>query len=272
MTPSTLRVGYVIIDRFAISDPGAASAATSAVAVAQLREDLVRVLAEERRRGPDRGRRRRQLRTGGRPGGSRPGPGAPRSTVISRATRLGRGERGDDVVDRAGRDVRPAEGRQPVRGRRGSRTATASIGRRSARFVTRSPFVANRAVGGQARAAPIASHSRGHWRSLPTATASSPSAVANVSYGTMFGWALPIRPGARPPTNAFWAWLTSTASVLSSSDTSIRWPRLAGRSPARSPAEQPREDATGAEQPADDVADRDPDLDRLPAVLVGLRR
>ena len=70
----------------------------------------------------------------------------------------------------------------------------------------------------------MASHRRGHCRSLPTATTSSPSAVANASYGTRLGCALPIRPGATPPTNAFWAWLTSTASVDSSSDTSIRWP------------------------------------------------
>ena len=41
-----------------------------------------------------------------------------------------------------------------------------------------------------------------------------------------------MRCGARPPTNAFWAWLTSTASVDSSSDTSIRWPD-APVSPAR---------------------------------------
>ncbi len=59
---------------------------------------------------------------------------------------------------------------------------------------------------------------------LPTAIAISPSAVAKVSYGTMFGWALPRRPGERPVTNAFWAWLTSRASVEASSDTSTRWP------------------------------------------------
>ena len=59
----------------------------------------------------------------------------------------------------------------------------------------------------------------------PTATAISPSAVSNVSYGTMFGWALPRRPGATPETNAFWAWLTSAASVEARSEMSIRWPR-----------------------------------------------
>ena len=52
----------------------------------------------------------------------------------------------------------------------------------------------------------MASQNRGHCRSEPTATASSPSRVANVSYGTMFGWALPRRPATGPVTNAFCAW------------------------------------------------------------------
>src|ERR671914_621840 len=47
----------------------------------------------------------------------------------------------------------------------------------------------------------------------------------------MFGWALPWRSGSRPVTSAFWATLTSPASPLSSSGTSIRAP-----SPPCSPA------------------------------------
>ena len=65
----------------------------------------------------------------------------------------------------------------------------------------------------------------------------------------MFGWALPRRPGARPVTNAFWAWFTSTASVLSSSDTSIRWPRLPVRSPARSRPSSAARMLTAANRP-----------------------
>jgi hypothetical protein len=45
-------------------------------------------------------------------------------------------------------------------------------------------------------AAPIARRKRGNWRSLPTATAIYPSAVADVSYGTLFGCALPQRVAA----------------------------------------------------------------------------
>ncbi len=98
---------------------------------------------------------------------------------------------------------------------------SAISGRSASRWTTRSPFVAKRGSAASS-GVPIASQKRGHWRSDPTPTATSPSAVANVSYGTMFGWALPRRPGARPVTNAFWAWLTRTARVDPSSDTSTR--------------------------------------------------
>ena len=74
---------------------------------------------------------------------------------------------------------------------------SAISGRKVARAVTRSPFVANRGSSASS-GAPIAAQKRGHCRSDPTATTISPSLVANVSYGTMFGWALPRRPGARP--------------------------------------------------------------------------
>ena len=64
--------------------------------------------------------------------------------------------------------------------------------------------------------------------------AMAPSPVSNVSYGTMFGWAFPRRPGAAPPTNAFWAWLTRLASVAPRIDTSTRCPRPATALPSRS--------------------------------------
>jgi hypothetical protein len=127
-------------------------------------------------------------------------------------------------------------------------------------LATRSPFVANR--GSSARAgSPRARQNRGHCRSLPTATAIVPSAVSNVSYGTMFGWALPSRPGADPPTNAFWAWLTSAASVEPRSVRSIRCPPFPSRGVERG------EDRHGAVQPGQDVAERDADLRRAGAGL-----
>ena len=138
--------------------------------------------------------------------------------------RLRRGERRDDVVDRAGRDLGRVERRQPVGGRalakRAARSGPEHVAVRDAVAVRRR--TADRRRG---RGSPSASQNRGHCRSLPTATAIAPSAVSNVSYGTMFGWALPRRPGASPVTNAFWAWLTRTARVEPSSETSIRWPR-----------------------------------------------
>src|SRR5207244_4999016 len=91
------------------------------------------------------------------------------------------------------------------------------------RLVTPSLSVKKR-VSVASAAASRASQKRCHCRSEPTATAISPSAVANVSYGTMFGWALPPRPGDSPVANAFWAWLMSTASVDSRIETSIRCP------------------------------------------------
>ncbi len=111
--------------------------------------------------------------------------------------RLGRRERGDDVVDRPGRDLGRIERGQPG-GRRAARRSArpgsgaarrgARPGRRWSRTVDRRP----------APGSPSAAHSRGHCRSDPTATAIAPSAVSKVSYGTMFGWALPSRPGATP--------------------------------------------------------------------------
>ena len=52
----------------------------------------------------------------------------------------------------------------------------------------------------------------------------------------MLGCALPRLDGAAPVTKAFWAWLTSDASVEPRSETSIRWPPPTGSDvpPARS--------------------------------------
>ena len=139
-------------------------------------------------------------------------------------------------------------------------------GRNAARDATRSPFVAKRGSSASA-ASPIAAQNRGHCRSEPTATTIWPSLVANVSYGTMFGWALPRRPGDSPVVNAFCAWLTRTASVDASSDTSTRWPRTG---PVRATSQQRGQDPDRREQPAHDVADGHADLRRMPAVGVGV--
>ena len=124
-----------------------------------------------------------------------------------------------------------------------SRKRAARIGRSSVRRSTRSPFVAKRGSV-SSPGSPIAAHRRDHWRSDPTATASAPSAVLNVSYGTMFGCALPSRPGDTSDTNAFWAWLTRLARVAPRSEMSIRWPRpRPGPGPAARP---PRSRPTSA--------------------------
>ena len=195
------------------------------------------MLAEERRRRPDRGRRRRQLErrrdlaSAAEPRMRRPRPSRPAAHGEANAAATSLiGPAGISAASRA------ASHSAVVR----SAKRAASVGISSARFATRSPFVANR--GSSARAgSPSARQNRGHWRSLPTATAIVPSAVSNVSYGTMFGWALPSRPGDSPPTNAFWAWLTRAARVEPRSETSIRWPAPAAPSPrARAPTSAAR--------------------------------
>ena len=136
------------------------------------------MLAEERRGAPDRGRRRRQL--------ERHADLAERAEermvdldVHLAGPRLVRFERLEDVLDRAAGIS--AASRRSSQAAVGSPTNRAArIGRSSSRFATRSPFVAKRgsaasAVNAQRGAEPA------HWRSLPTATAIWPSAVANVS-------------------------------------------------------------------------------------------
>ena len=156
----------------------------------------------------------------------------------------------------------------PVGRRAGRRRPSARIGRSADRFSTRSPLVAKR--GSSARpGSPSAAHNRGHCRSDPTATAIAPSAVSNVSYGTMFGWALPSRPGALPDTNAFCAWLTRLASVAPRIETSTRWPAPAPGPASRSRPTSAPSNPTAPEQPGQDVADRHADLGRAAAVGVG---
>ena len=172
---------------------------------------------------PDRARRGVETRAGCRPGGGHRTPGArPRRTCPS-ARASGESNAVTTSAIGAERDLGRVERRGPVRrsvGQRAARRGSAAA-RRDARPGRRSWRSAGRRP---APAAPSAAQKRGHWRSDPTATASSPSAVAKVSYGTMFGWALPRRSAARPVTKAFWAWLTSTASVEPSRETSTRWP------------------------------------------------
>ena len=191
------------------------------------------------------------------------------STVMPERDGLRRRERRDDVVDRPGTGSRPRRGppaSRPVvrageeRGEdRAQLGSVARPGRRWSRSADRS------ASSGR----PSAAQSRGHCRSDPTATAIAPSAVSNVSYGTMFGWALPSRPGAAPVTNAFCAWLTRLARVAPRSETSTRWPRPAAGPASRSRPTSAAEDPDRPEHPGHDVADRDPDLGRLAAVGVG---
>ena len=85
--------------------------------VAELGEDLVRVLAEERRRRPDRGRRRATASNGGRPAVVRPSTGCSTLDRHLPGDRLARCEGRRDVVDRAGRDVGRVERREPLGGR-----------------------------------------------------------------------------------------------------------------------------------------------------------
>ena len=67
----------------------------------------------------------------------------------------------------------------------------------SSRCSTRSPFEAKRGSE-PSSGRPIVGPNFAHCRSLPTPIAMSPSDVANVSYGTMLGWALPRRFGRGP--------------------------------------------------------------------------
>ena len=143
-----------------------------------------------------------------------------------------------------------------------SRSAIAAAS--STRCSTRSPFVANRGSSASS-GGPSASQKRGHCRSDPTATAISPSAVANVSYGTMFGWALPRRPGA-----------PGDEGVLRLVDEDRKRRRqerdvdALAAPPARRDAasQEPCQDADGGEQAGHDVADRDADLRRVAAFRV----
>ena len=174
--------------------------------------------------------------------------------------RLGRRERLDDVVDRRARDLGRLE-----RGKPGRPVALGEA--RGEDRPQHCPVLDAVAVDGEARvrrpgpSARAPRRSRRHCRSEPTATAIAPSAVSNVSYGTMFGCAFPRRPGATPVTKAFCAWLTRLARVAPSSEMSIRWPGRppAGRPLARAPPRPTSAASTldGAEHPGHDVADRD---------------
>ena len=169
---------------------------------------------------------------------TRPRLGCSSGTRLPSASACGEAKRLGDVEDRAGRDAGRVQPLQPGGAGSRSRSARARIGMSSSRRSTRSPFVANRAS--------VASSGQPDRRPeprplalAPDADAISPSAVANVSYGTMLGWALPRRTGAAPVTSAACAWLTSTASVLWSSETSMRCPppgvRPRGAGSARRP-------------------------------------
>jgi hypothetical protein len=108
-----------------------------------------------------------------------PRTGCSRSTVIARACACGDAKAaGMSLIGPHGTSAASRTVSHSVVRRAANRSAR--MGRSSARRVTRSPLLANRGSPASA-GSPTASHRRGHWRSLPTATASSPSAVRNVS-------------------------------------------------------------------------------------------
>ena len=88
--------------------------------------------------------------TGGRPGGRRRGPGAPRPRVISRALACGLANAATtSLIGPHGMSAAPRTSAQSEVDRVANREAR--IGRRSARLTTRSPLVAKRASRGEAR-------------------------------------------------------------------------------------------------------------------------
>ena len=64
---------------------------------------------------------------------------------------------------------------------------------------------------------------RSHCRCEPTATAISPSAVANISYGTMLGWAFPAGPAPAGRERVL-GLVDEIARVAPRSEISTRWP------------------------------------------------
>ena len=93
------------------------------------------------------------------------------------AERLRELERAAHVVDHAGGHARAGQLARPLAppGRVASRASSSA--RSASRLATRSPLVAKRASDASS-GAPITSHRAANWRSLPTATTSSPSPVA----------------------------------------------------------------------------------------------
>ena len=144
------------------------------------------------RRRPSRSRappgsRRRARRAAAARCGSRPGvadscerqarPGASRPARGARRRRSSRGRPPAACANAATTSLIDPHGMSAA-SRRASQSAVGAVAepRRQDRAQlardasTRSPLVAYRAVRRRGRAAPITSHSRGHWRSLPTAS------------------------------------------------------------------------------------------------------
>ena len=196
-----------------------------------------------------------------------PQAGCSCSTIIPRATASGDANAATmSLIGPHGISAASSAASQSAVDRDANRAA--SSGRRTARRSTRSPLVAKRGSPASDDT-PSASHSRGHCRSDPTATAIAPSAVANVSYGTMFGCALPSRPGATPVDERVLR-LVDEAGQRRAEQRHVDPLALAdGRRAVAFATDERGEDRHRPEHPADDVADRDPDLGRSPAVLVG---
>ena len=207
--------------------------------------------------------------TAARPGARRPAPGAPTSTVIPRATACG--DANAAVTSLIGPNGMSAASSASIHSavvRPANRDAR--IGRRSSRWTTRSPLVAYR--GSSASPGnPMASHRRGHCRSLPTATASSPSAVAEglVRHQVGVGVAHPDR---RRAAHERVLRLVDEDGERRLEERHVD-PLPADVRPRRRVAgEQAGQDRDRAEQPGDDVADRHADLGRPSPVLVGRPR
>ena len=178
----------------------------------------------ERDARPGAGRRRR----GARPRRTSRGP-RPRATSNAAST----------SADRAGRDVGGLERRRASR--RSARVASRSamIGRSASRLVD--PVAVRgeaRVVGevGQAErraaARPLPFRAR-----PPRRSGRRPSRTSRT--GRCSGGRCRAGPGRSPVTKAFWAWLTRTASVDPSSDTSTRWPGVAVAARQRAPTRIP---------------------------------
>ena len=248
--------------------PAFRNARISASVVAQLAEHDVRVLAEERRRGAD--RRRRPLEREREPDlVERSEHRVLDPDVHGEGLRLRRGECLGDVEDRAAGNLRCLERCLPFRaGPRRRRSARS--GRRTSRLTTRSPFEAKRGSAASA-GTPSASQNRTHWRSDPTATDEPPIGGFECLVRNDVRVRVAV-PSGRSPADERVLRLVDEHRQGRGEERHVdplSRPGAVGQARIGLPALQQRgEHGDRPEQPAHDVADRDPDLGRLAAVAV----